>query len=150
MIKNLTGVYETVEYENKRVVMLHDNVETEAYPTHWHNAVEIIIPLTNDFTVVSGDKEYVLKEKEILIIPPGELHSMPARVVVKIAHTVGALQELLCALSNSEISVEYMYGLSASGNDSSVVIKTNKLDEAKAIVIKKGLSLMTSEELINL
>ncbi|MBQ6946324.1 MAG: helix-turn-helix domain-containing protein [Ruminococcus sp.] len=79
MIKNLTGVYETVEYENKRVVMLHDNVETEAYPIHWHNAVEIIIPLTNDFTVISGDKEYVLKEKEILIIPPGELHSMPAR-----------------------------------------------------------------------
>ena len=71
-------------------------------------------------------------------------------LVVKIAHTVGALQELLCALSNSEISVEYMYGLSASGNDSSVVIKTNKLDEAKAIVREKGLSLMTSEELINL
>lgn len=79
MIKNLTGVYETVEYENKRVVMLYDNVETEAYPVHWHNAVEIIIPLTNDFAVVSGDKEYNLKEKEILIIPPGELHSMPAR-----------------------------------------------------------------------
>lgn len=79
MIKNLTGVYETVEYENKRVVMLYDNDETEAYPTHWHNAVEIIIPLANDFSVVSGDKEYILKEKEILIIPPGELHSMPAR-----------------------------------------------------------------------
>jgi len=79
MIKNLTGVYETVEYENKRVVMLYDNDETEAYPTHWHNAVEIIIPLTNDFSVISGETEYVLKEKEILIIPPGELHSMPAR-----------------------------------------------------------------------
>lgn len=79
MIKNLTGVYETVEYENKRVVMLYDNMETEAYPVHWHNAVEIIIPLTNDFTVTSGDREYHLKEKEILIIPPGELHSMPAQ-----------------------------------------------------------------------
>lgn len=79
MIKNLTGVYETVEYENKRVVMLYDNVETEEYPVHWHNAVEIVLPLTNDFSVISGDKEYILKEKEILIIPPGELHSMPAR-----------------------------------------------------------------------
>lgn len=79
MIKNLTGVYETVEYENKRVVMLYDNDQNEAYPTHWHNAVEVIIPLTNDFSVVSADKEYILKEKEILIIPPGELHSMPAQ-----------------------------------------------------------------------
>lgn len=71
-------------------------------------------------------------------------------LVVKIAHTVGALQELLCALSDSEISVEYMYGLSANGNDSSVVIKTNKLDDAKAIVKQKGLSLMTAEELLDM
>lgn len=79
MIKNLSGVYETIEYENKRSVMLYDNDQTEAYPIHWHNAVEIIIPLTNDFCVISNDVEYHLKEKEILIIPPGELHSMPAK-----------------------------------------------------------------------
>lgn len=79
MIKNLSGVYETVEYENKRVVMLYDNVETEEYPVHWHNAAEVVIPLTNDFCVFSGGEKYVLKEKEILIIPPGELHSMPAQ-----------------------------------------------------------------------
>lgn len=79
MIKNLSGVYETVEYENKRVVMLYDNEETEEYPIHWHNAAEIIIPLANNFSVISGGEEYVLKEKEILIIPPGELHSMPAQ-----------------------------------------------------------------------
>ena len=30
MIKNLTGVYETVEYENKSVVRLHDNVDIAA------------------------------------------------------------------------------------------------------------------------
>lgn len=79
MIKNLSGVYETVEYENKRSVMLYDNDQTEAYPVHWHNAVEIIIPLSNDFCVISNGVEYHLKEKEILIIPPGELHSMPAK-----------------------------------------------------------------------
>lgn len=79
MIKNLSGVYETVEYENKRVIMLYDNEETEEYPVHWHNAAEIIVPLSNNFTVISGGEEYDLKEKEILIIPPGELHSMPAQ-----------------------------------------------------------------------
>ena len=79
MIKNLSGVYEIVEYENKRSVMLYDNDQTESYPIHWHNAVEIIIPLSNDFCVISGGVEYHIKEKEILIIPPGELHSMPAK-----------------------------------------------------------------------
>ena len=79
MIKNLSGVYETVEYENQRFVMLYDNDEVEQYPTHWHNAVEIIIPLHNGFTVTSGGIDYHLSEKEIVIIPPGELHSMPAQ-----------------------------------------------------------------------
>ena len=79
MIKNLSGVYETVEDENQRFVMLYDNDEVEQYPTHWHNAVEIIIPLHNGFTVTSGGIDYHLSEKEIIIIPPGELHSMPAQ-----------------------------------------------------------------------
>ena len=79
MIKNLSGVYETVEYENQRFVMLYDNDEVEQYPTHWHNAVEIIIPLHNGFTVTLGGIDYHLSEKEIIIIPPGELHSMPAQ-----------------------------------------------------------------------
>ncbi len=79
MIKNLSGMYETVEYENKRFVMLYDNDEIEAYPVHWHNAVEIIIPLHNGFSVTSGGTDYNLNEKEIIIIPPGELHQMPAR-----------------------------------------------------------------------
>ncbi len=79
MIKNLSGVYETVEYENQRFVMLYDNDEIEEYPVHWHNAIEIIIPLHNGFTVTSGGKEYHLGEKEMIIIPPGELHFMPAQ-----------------------------------------------------------------------
>ncbi|MCR4639653.1 AraC family transcriptional regulator [Ruminococcus sp.] len=79
MIKNLSGDYETVEYENQRFVMLYDNDEIEEYPTHWHNAVEIIIPLHNGFTVTVGGTDYHLNEKEIIIIPPGELHSMPAQ-----------------------------------------------------------------------
>ena len=79
MIKNLSGDYETVEYENQRFVLLYDNDEVEEYPTHWHNAVEVIIPLHNGFTVTIGGTNYHLNEKEIIIIPPGELHSMPAQ-----------------------------------------------------------------------
>ena len=77
MIKNLSGEYEIVEYENKRFVMLYDNSEYEFYPTHWHNAVEIIMPIENTFTVQTGAKEFLLHERDIIIIPPGELHTLP-------------------------------------------------------------------------
>ena len=79
MIKNLSGEYETIEYENQRFIMLYDNIENETYPMHWHNATEIIVPLENGFTVETGGNIYHLNEKDIIIIPPGELHYLHAQ-----------------------------------------------------------------------
>lgn len=78
MIKHLSGDYETVEYENKRSFLLHDNYDNEAYPVHWHNAVEILMPLENFYIVNSLYRKYVIPTHDVLIIPPAELHSMPA------------------------------------------------------------------------
>lgn len=79
MIKNLSGEYETVEYENQRFVMLYNNTQTERYPVHWHNAIEMIMPLENDFIVQTCGKEFCVKEYEMIWIPPGELHTLPPR-----------------------------------------------------------------------
>lgn len=78
MIQHLNGEYETVEYGSNGFIMLYDNVEYEDYPMHWHNAIEIIMPLINSFTVTAGGQTYSLKERDVIIIPPGELHSMRA------------------------------------------------------------------------
>jgi len=78
MIKHLSGDFETVEYDTKKYAMLYDNVQTEEYPVHWHNAVEFIMPLKNEYTVTVNSKDYHVPENEVLIVPPGELHSMPA------------------------------------------------------------------------
>ena len=78
MIKHLSGDYETVEYDSERSILLYDNDDNEAYPVHWHNAVEILMPMKNYYKVKVGGTEYTIKENEVLIIPPGELHSMPA------------------------------------------------------------------------
>lgn len=78
MIKHLSGEYETVEYDRTRFVMLYDNCEYEEYPTHWHNAVEIIMPLENCYTVCTDGQTFLLNERDIIIIPPGELHRLPA------------------------------------------------------------------------
>ncbi len=76
MIKHLSGEFETVEYIENRFIILYDNMEDENFPSHWHNAVEIIMPLQNGFTVCTGGVTYKLKERDLIIIPPGELHSL--------------------------------------------------------------------------
>ncbi|SEH76740.1 AraC-type DNA-binding protein [Ruminococcus flavefaciens] len=78
MIKHLSGDFETVEYDTKKYAMLYDNVQNEEYPIHWHNAVEFIMPLKNEYTVRVNGIDYKIPENDVLIVPPGELHGMPA------------------------------------------------------------------------
>lgn len=79
MIAHLNGDFETVDYAQNRSVLLYDNIENEEYPFHWHNAIEMIMPLTNGFEAICGGKDYHLNERDILIIPAGTLHSLKAR-----------------------------------------------------------------------
>ena len=79
MIVHLDGDFETVDYTENRSVLIYDNVENEEYPVHWHNAIEIIMPLTNPFTAVCDGKVFDLKERDILIIPAGTLHTLKAQ-----------------------------------------------------------------------
>lgn len=104
MIQNLNGDFETVEYTNNGFIMMYDNVEYEDYPVHWHNALEIIMPLVNGFTVTAGGRTWNLREREIIIIPSGELHSMNApekgqRIIFQCDSTVLNESPALSALS---------------------------------------------------
>lgn len=79
MIAHLNGDFETVDYAQNRSVLLYDNNEDEEYPLHWHNAVEIIMPLTNNYEAICGGTDYHLNERDILIIPAGMLHNLKAQ-----------------------------------------------------------------------
>lgn len=79
MIAHLNGDFETVDYALNRSVLLYDNIENEEYPLHWHNAIEIIMPLTNGFEGTCSGKEFHLNERDILIIPSGSLHKLNAQ-----------------------------------------------------------------------
>lgn len=76
MIKLLDGIFERVDYDKDSSILLHLNKEYEDYPIHWHTAMEIIMPLENGYTAVINKTVYELKERDILIIPPGELHEL--------------------------------------------------------------------------
>ncbi len=74
-----TTAPENIEYYKTPCFLIYDSPEVKEYPMHWHNAVEILMPTENIFPVICGDKKYILKENDILIIPPGELHNLKAQ-----------------------------------------------------------------------
>ena len=79
MIVHLDGDFETVDYIENRSVLIYDNVDNEEYPIHWHNAIEIVMPLTNSYTMICDGRTYELQERDILIVPAGTLYAMKAQ-----------------------------------------------------------------------
>ncbi len=74
---HLDGIHEKGIFANGFPIRLaFNNAESFSYPMHWHSALEIVYVIKNDYALIVGSKEYNLKEKDILIIPSGEIHGM--------------------------------------------------------------------------
>ena len=56
-------------------------------------------------------------------------------LVLKISHQSGSLQELLKVLSDNDVNIEYMYGLSIDGDEASVVLKTSNITKAEEVLL---------------
>lgn len=78
MIETLLGNHEIINFRDESLIKFYDNTDNESYPLHWHNSVEIIMPLENFYTVISNDVAYHLRVGDILIIQPNVSHRMPA------------------------------------------------------------------------
>lgn len=73
----IAGTHEKITYvEENTPVFLWINKEPGSFPMHWHSTAEIIMPIQNGYTVTMNKTTYSLKENEILVIPPGELHEL--------------------------------------------------------------------------
>ena len=66
------------DFRNSSSIRIWYNDLTSNYATHWHNALEIIIPIDNYYDVEVEGISYHLRPDEILIIPPGKLHQLTA------------------------------------------------------------------------
>ena len=71
-------------------------------------------------------------------------------LIIKVPHVAGALQNILSAIAKANVSIEYMYGLSVETTDASIVMKTNELEEACAVLKNINVDTMTSEEIKSL
>lgn len=75
----MEGLHEKEIFEEKLPfrLIVNQNINFN-YPAHWHNAIELIYVLENDFTVFANSKEYHMNEKDILFIPMGDIHEFRA------------------------------------------------------------------------
>lgn len=68
-------------------------------------------------------------------------------LAIKLSHRVGMLQELLEAICEEHINIEYMYALSTGSDDASIVLKTSQLDTVEKTLLKKGVEIVLPEEI---
>ncbi len=71
-------------------------------------------------------------------------------LVLKISHQSGSLQELLQILSESNVNIEYMYGLSIDGDEASVVLKTSDTLKAEKVFESKGVKTLSTKDISTL
>ena len=67
--------------------------------------------------------------------------------IIKIPHKAGTLQELLRAIDEGGVNVEYMYGLSIDSDDAYVVLKASDADKIDAILLEKGVKTLSCDQL---
>ena len=70
--------HELVAYKNNATMRIWYNHQTHGYKAHWHMALEIILPIENYYDVSVNQDSFHLLPGEILVIPPGEMHTLTA------------------------------------------------------------------------
>ena len=48
------------------------------FKSHWHSAIEIIVPMENWYKALINEEEFQINPGDIFIIPPGEVHELIA------------------------------------------------------------------------
>ena len=71
-------------------------------------------------------------------------------VIIKISHKTGSLQKFLKYISDADISIEYMYGLSIDGASASIVLKTSNTAKANEVLSANGIDTLSGEDISKL
>ena len=76
--RTVVDSFEKVNFQKDSSIRIWYNEQNHNYDKHWHNALEIIMPVENHYDVDASDQSYHLLPGEILIIPSGEMHALYA------------------------------------------------------------------------
>ena len=73
---NMNGLHEeNICSENYPFNILLNTFKNFSFPLHWHHAIEIIYPIDNGYSANVNDQEYVMNERDIMLIAGGDVHS---------------------------------------------------------------------------
>ena len=76
--RTVTDAQEIVQFHNNSTIRIWCNEQNQDYATHWHSAMEIIMPMENHYDVEINQISYHINPGEFLLIPPGEMHKLIA------------------------------------------------------------------------
>ncbi len=111
MIEQLDGKHETVHYKRETHLKLYLNDKCEYYPPHWHTDMEIICPWEGVYRAICEDRVFDLSPGDILFIPGGIIHELPAvhgkRIIFQISwstvYDIAGIQTILGRMSPSTL-----------------------------------------------
>lgn len=70
--------HELVEHLESCAIRIWYNTQNTCFDTHWHNDIEIIMPVENWYDAVVDEQYFHVEPGDIIIIPSGALHSLTA------------------------------------------------------------------------
>ncbi|MCM1026822.1 MAG: AraC family transcriptional regulator [Roseburia sp.] len=72
------GGQEIVQYRQDTLLRIWYNDIAFDYSSHWHAALEVIVPMENWYDAAVGGESFHISPGDIFFIPPGELHALKA------------------------------------------------------------------------
>lgn len=110
------------------------------------NIISLSLADTSDFGLLRLIVSDPAKAKQVL--KEGRFSSQVGDIIaIRISHTVGSLSEVLGAVTEADINIEYMYTLSVGVEGASLALKTSDLDKTIEVIGTKSVHIYTQEEL---
>lgn len=76
MVK-LEGLHEVGLFtESNNINFIYSKDNELDYPKHWHNALELVYVINGEHKIFVDQVQYILREKDILLVTPGDIHSV--------------------------------------------------------------------------
>lgn len=108
--------------------------------------VSLSVADTTNFGILRGivaDYERAVQ----LIADNGYTVKLTDVLAVKVPDTPGGLAEVLDALADNNIVVEYLYSfVRSAGNHALIIFRVDQLEEAEAILEKAGVQMLSQQE----
>ncbi len=110
------------------------------------NIISLSLADTSDFGLLRLIVNDPVKAKQVL--KESRFSSQVGDIIaIRISHTVGSLSEVLGAVTEADINIEYMYTLSVGVEGASLALKTSDLERTVEVISGKNVHIYTQEEL---